>query len=97
MKYSNEVIINAPVARVVELFDNPDNLKHWMKGLQTFEPLSGSPGQPGARSKLVFLHGRRRMEMTETILTRNLPHEFTGQYETKGAVSTTKNSFIDLL
>lgn len=96
MKYSNEVIINAPINRVIELFDNADNLKHWMTGLQSFEHLSGTPGQQGAKSKMVFLHGKRRMEMIETILVRDLPAEFTGQYDTQGAVSTTRNRFIDL-
>ena len=27
MKYSVEIVINLPVKRVVELFDNPENLK----------------------------------------------------------------------
>jgi carbon monoxide dehydrogenase subunit G len=96
MRYSTEVIINAPRQKVVELFDNPENMKKWMHGLQSFEPISGQPGQPGARSKLVFQSGRRRTEMTETIISRNLPHEFAGRYEA-GKLSYSVNArFADL-
>ena len=37
MKFTNEVTINLPRARVVELFDNPDNMKQWQKGMESFE------------------------------------------------------------
>ena len=52
MKYQNEIEIDLPVNKVVELFDNPENLKRWMPGLQSFEHISGTPGQPGAKSRL---------------------------------------------
>ncbi len=45
MQYTNEVIINLPVDKVVELFDNPDNMKYWQPGLVSFENISGTPGQ----------------------------------------------------
>jgi len=96
MKYSEEIVINKPVEKVVELFDNPDNLKKWMEGLQSFEPLSGEPGQPGARSRLKFKMGNREIEMIETIITRKLPEEFSGTYEIKGVFNIVKNRFIRL-
>jgi len=36
MKYIAEVEIDKPVNKVVELFDNPNNMKKWMEGLQSF-------------------------------------------------------------
>lgn len=93
MKYSTEIEIELPVARVVELFDNPENMKHWMEGLVSFEPLSGTPGEPGARSRLRFKMGRREIEMTETITVRNLPHEFSGAYEAQGVVNKSTHRF----
>jgi carbon monoxide dehydrogenase subunit G len=96
MKYSEEIEINKPIEKVIELFDNPDNLKKWMEGLQSFEHLSGTPGQPGAKSKLKFKMGNREMEMIETVITRNLPHEFTGSYEAKGGYNIVKNKFVKL-
>ena len=96
MKYSVQTIINLPVDRVVELFDNPDNLPHWQPGLQSFEHLSGEPGTPGAKSLLKYKMGKREIEMVETILTRNLPNEFSGTYEAKGVFNIVKNSFIPI-
>lgn len=96
MKYTSEIEINRPVDKVVELFDNPDNLYKWMEGLQSFEPISGAPGQPGAKSRLKFKMGKREVEMIETITTRNLPEEFSGTYEVNGAFNIVKNRFVKL-
>ena len=96
MKYSSEIEINKPIDQVIALFDNADNMGKWMEGLQTFEHLSGTPGQPGAKSKLVFMMGKRKIEMIETITTRNLPAEFSGTYEAKGVFNIVKNKFIKL-
>lgn len=80
---------------MIELFDDTDNLFKWQKGLQSFEHLSGEPGQPGAKSKLVFLNGRHRIELIETVTERNLPDEFNGTYEWKGGRNTLRNRFIE--
>jgi carbon monoxide dehydrogenase subunit G len=96
MKYTAEIDIQKPLDKVIELFDNPDNLPKWMEGLQSFEHISGTPGQPGAKSRLKFKMGKREMEMIETIETRNLPHEFTGRYEAGGTVNIVKNRFVKL-
>ena len=98
MKYTNEIEINKPIKKVIELFDNPDNMGKWMEGLQSFEHISGTPGKPGAKSKLKFLHKGRAMELIETVTVRNLPEEFTGTYEMtgKGGLNTVKNKFVEL-
>lgn len=93
MKYTAEIEINKPIGEVIALFDNPDNLFKWMEGLQSFEHISGTAGQPGATSKLIYKMGKRDVEMIETIITRNLPDEFTGSYEAKGVFNIVKNKF----
>ncbi|MBP8066078.1 MAG: SRPBCC family protein [Flavobacterium sp.] len=93
MKYTCEIEINQPVEKVIELFDNVDNLPKWMEGLESFEHLSGEAGQPGAKSLLKFKMGKRKMEMTETITVRNLPEEFSGFYEMDGVINRIKNKF----
>lgn len=93
MKYRCEIEIERPVDKVVELFDNPNNLKKWMPGLQSFEHISGEPGQPGAKSRLKFKMGSREIEMIETVTKRNLPEEFSGTYETDGVYNEVSNSF----
>lgn len=96
MKYTVDIEINAPIDRVIELFDNPDNMDKWMEGLISFEHLSGTAGQPGAKSRLLFKMGKREIEMVETITVRNLPHEFSGTYEAKGVMNIVSNKFIEL-
>jgi hypothetical protein len=94
MKYTMDIEIEKSVDEVIALFDNPENMNKWMEGLQSFEPLSGTPGQPGAKSRLKFKMGKREVEMIETITVRNLPDEFTGTYEAKGVFNIVKNKFV---
>jgi carbon monoxide dehydrogenase subunit G len=96
MKYTKEITINLPRKRVIELFDNPDNLKKWQPGLLSFEHISGVPGQPGAKSRLKYKMGNREVEMIETITKRDLPDEFNGTYEAKGVHNTMKNRFFEI-
>lgn len=96
MKYSCEIEINQPREKVIELFDNPNNMGKWMEGLQSFEHISGTPGQPGAKSRLRFKIGKRDMEMIETVLVRNLPDEFSGSYEARGTLNLVTNRFVKI-
>lgn len=93
MKYSVSIIIDKPRDRVVELFDNVENMSKWMPGLISFEHLSGTPGQVGAKSKLKFQMGKRQIEMVETVTVRNLPDEFSGTYEANGVFNIVGNKF----
>ena len=95
MKYTFEMEIDRPRHKVVELFDNPDNLLKWMPDLIRFEPVSGVPGQAGAKSRLVFRAGAGECEMLETVTARNLPEELSGIYETKMGVSRIANRFVE--
>ena len=95
MRYETEIIINLPRARVIELFDSFDNLKQWQEGLISYEHISGEPGQPGATTRLLYDMGRRRMEMIETIIERNLPDEFSATYDASGVHNIVRNIFYD--
>ena len=95
-KFTVEIDIDLPRERVIELFDNPDNMAKWQNGLQSFEHLSGQPGQPGAKSKLVYLNGKHTIELYETVTERNFPDEFNGIYEWSGGSNTLRNQFIEI-
>ncbi len=94
--YTVEIDIDLPRARVIELFDNPDHLYKWQPGLQSFEHVSGEPGQVGAKSKLVYLNGKHRIELIETITKRDLPDAFDGTYAWSGGSNTLHNQFVKL-
>ena len=94
MKYTCELTINLPRDEVIALFDDQDNLPKWQPGLQSFEHLSGEPGQPGAKSRLLYDEGRRKIEMIETIIVRDLPETFSGTYEAKGVWNEITNHFF---
>lgn len=96
MKFTIETVINKPIDKVIKLFDNADNMSKWMEGLQSFEHISGTAGQPGAKSKLKFKMGKREIEMIETITVRNLPDEFSGIYEAQGVNNIVKNKFVKI-
>jgi len=96
MKYTCETIIQLPRQRVIELFDNPENLKFWMPGLEKFEHIRGEPGKPGSQSRLEFKMGKRKMVMIETITVRNLPTEFSGTYEVNNVSNEVRNFFEEL-
>ena len=93
MEYTTEVIIDLPRSRVIELFDDADNLKKWQPGLQNMEHVSGEPGQPGAKTRLVYDEGGRTMEMVETIVQNDLPERFVVTYEAKNVYNLMDNIF----
>lgn len=93
MKYQVEIEIDKPLEKVVELFKDPDNAEKWMVDLKSLEHLSGTPGKVGAKSRLKFEMGKRKIEMIETITVDNLPSEFAGTYETDGVYNIVSNRF----
>ena len=93
MRYTCNLPIDKNINDVIALFDNPDNLTAWMEGLQKFEHISGTPGEPGAKSHLTFLHKGREMVLTETILERDLPRVFKASYESPMGYNEVAASF----
>lgn len=93
MKYELDIKIDLPRNKVIELFDNPDNMKHWQDGFVSLEHLEGEAGKEGATSKLKYKMGKRDIEMIETIIKRDLPNEFSARYEAKGVRNEVYNKF----
>ena len=93
MKYTTEVLIDLPREEFIKKLDNSDNMKHWMRGLVSYEHLSDNPGTEGAQMNMEFQMGKRNMKMVETIIKKNLPDEFHMTYDTKGVHNIQKNYF----
>lgn len=96
IKYKNEIIINAPREKVVKLFTDPSKIEKWQPGFISMKRISGNEGEVGSKNLMQYKIGRREMELTETITKVNLPHEFTGTYETKGVFNKVENFFEEI-
>ncbi|MCL6267909.1 SRPBCC family protein [Flagellimonas myxillae] len=95
MKYTCEITVDLPRDEFLKKLDNPDNMKHWQRGLLGYEHLSDKPGAEGAKMSLKYQMGKREMEMVETILKRALPDAFHLSYDAKGVHNIQKNFFIE--
>ena len=95
MKSSYEIIINRPRQRVLDLIMDPANFPKWQFGVKTFQLLSGQQGQPGARAKVVIETHSVKLEMTETIVARQLPDLYSLRYEGKGVKNFVENRFYE--
>jgi hypothetical protein len=95
MNYKVEITLDLPQERVIELFDDPENLNQWQSGLQSIELISGEAGEPGAKSLLLYDMNGRKVEMIETITSRGLPDIFSGTYDAKGVHNLVENRFYE--
>ncbi|XLS30344.1 SRPBCC family protein [Flavobacteriaceae bacterium M23B6Z8] len=96
MQYQVEVDIDLPRAAVIEKFDNAENLKHWQRDLVSVEHISGTPGTRGAKTKLIYKMGGRKVEMVETITANDPPKAFHGTYEANGVFNIQENYFTEV-
>ena len=96
MKYTSEITVDLSLEEFVKKLDNPENMKHWQKGLVSYQHLSGTHGQEGAKMELHYDMGKRKLVLIETIIKRNLPYEFHATYDAKGVHNIQKNYFKDI-
>lgn len=90
LTYRLEIVINKPLDEVIRVFGNRDKLALWQPGLLSSELVES---HPYPKYKLLFQFGRRKMEMTETILRDELPLHFDGTYKMKGVFNSVRNRF----
>ena len=96
MQFCTEIVIHKPVAKVIELFDSQDHLYKWQPFLKGLKVLAGTPGQPGARTKLIYDYNGKDIEMVETVIRKDLPAEFSATYDTKEVNNWVSNAFTPL-
>jgi len=94
MRYTLEIVIDAPRDRVVELFTDPAHFSEWQPGLECYELVSGTQSQTGAKAELTTRAGNRITGMTETTESNSLPDEFVVTYETHGVWNRIVNQFV---
>ena len=91
MKYTQEIIINLPIEKVLQIFYNPASQEYSHPDLAGSELISGKAGEEGAVTKLKF----KNFDFIETITKKSSPAEFVAEYKTSGLEQTVKNSFIE--
>lgn len=96
MKYTLELEIDKPRAEVVEKFEDVDSLGAWQPDFLGAEPISGEPGTAGSKLMLKYEHGKRDLEMEETVEVANLPDEFSGTFVADGMKMTVRNYFTEV-
>ena len=96
MKFHIELIVDISLNKLIELFENPENLKKWQPNVISFNHVSGEMGQVGAISQIHYNMIVKKIVMKETILKRNLPEEFVLFYESDGVSNTVTNNFKEL-
>ena len=101
LKYSEEIEIHSNIDSVIVLFDNPDNMKEYMNGIQSYTVLSGNIREVGTKAELVvaFIEEdvvKREIIMIEEIITNNLPEEKKVTYTANGMYNIVTNRFIKI-
>ena len=96
MKFTCTVQINKPQQIVADFFTDPTHLKEYQEGFQRKELISGTAGEVGAISKLYYQNGKRKMELVETVLKNDLPHEFLAEYFHSHTENTMRSTFTPL-
>ena len=81
MNYTVSNTINKPLEEVAAKFKEPEGALHWMEGLLKIEPVSGTPGEVGAKTNFHFLFKKKEMMMEETILEQNFPNQIKFAYQ----------------
>ena len=80
MKFNGYVDIKKPREEVVRYFEDPQYLGEFQDGFQSKTVISGEPGKEGTKSTMMYKYGKRDMELTETILSNQLPDSFDAEY-----------------
>ena len=98
VKYSEEIVINANIDTVSVLFDNPDNMKEYMDGIESYTVLSGNIREVGAKAELIVNYVEKnevisKIVMVEEIITNNLPDEKKVTYTADGVYNIVTNRF----
>jgi len=93
MKLNYEITIDAGLDKVWAAFDNADNMGRWQRNFQSYKPISGRPGEPGAVAELVFDEKGKTVVLRETITERREPDFLAGSYESEHGTTIIVNHF----
>lgn len=70
MKTQFEIIIDASLSDVWDIFIDQNQRVRWQRDFYSYEQVSGSAGHPGSVAKLTFVENDRTRTLTESITER---------------------------
>ena len=93
MKYTCTVKVPLDRDACIKLWMDESKFGLWQDGFKQRNWTEGEPNQPNSKSEILFVQGKRRMELSETILENKLPEYFLGKYDHIHMTNTQKTSF----
>ena len=98
IKYSEVIVINSNIEKVIDLFDNPYNMEQYMYGFESYTIVKGNINEIGTISEININfndNGKKESKiiMIEEILSNNLPIEKKLQYTSNGILNIVTNKF----
>ncbi len=93
MKYTVRITIDRPIGDVWRYLDDPRRQPQWQQDLTHYQPLSGEPGRAGAKAKLTFQEGGKKLVLTEEIKERR-PEEMIKTLLTHDMVRTRRELLL---
>ena len=96
MKHEGFIDIDQSIEIVSNYFIDPNYLGEYQEGFVKKELIKGEQGAAGAVSKMYYANGKHSMELTETIISNNLPHSFEAFYHHQHMDNTMKCEFEKL-
>ena len=76
VKYSNSLLIDAPIEKSWSIFMDQDRFSEWMSGFERFEILEGQKGEVGAKYRLHFKEGEKDIRIDETVTHIDPPNHY---------------------
>ena len=96
IKYTEEIEINSNIDTLIELVDNPYNMKEYMDGIESYTVLSGNIREVGTKAEIIALMGENKVIMIEEIITNNLPEEKKVTYTADGVYNIVTNRLVKI-
>ncbi|ARN76551.1 hypothetical protein BST97_00210 [Nonlabens spongiae] len=90
---NQEIIVELPIDKVMELFQKQEYFKEWQKGLVSFKNITPLIGQVGSKREMKIKLAGTSITMEEEILKTDLPHAWEAVYRSKGVRNFQYNRF----
>ena len=96
MQLTIDVVIDIDRSGLLEIFEDPAQMKEWQPTLLSYELLEGKHAHVGARARIIHRMGPTTVQMMETVTQRELPNLFAAHYEGRGVSNDVINRFSAL-